>query len=643
MPKEHQQQDGDAGGDTRVVYSDRRLEIRQQDRPRPNVWADLCLLLAVLPFVVPVVVCQLLWRVISYRIGKWYRRITGLRSPVCTASHPSLSQAARDIAYKIQVGEYTSCEVVRASITHTKAVNKYVNAVCNTRYEEALEEARQCDEEIKKLKSISDIAAGKKALDKLFQERPYYGVPCSIKECFGLAGTPSQSSGFVKKRGQKPFIDATAVNRLRGAGFIPICNTNLSEGCMWYESSNTLFGRTNNAYDQGRIVGGSSGGEACLISTAAVPCGLGSDIGGSIRMPAAMNGIFGHKPTGGLVPATGQYPTTPYPFLTTGPLCLKSADLLPMLRILAGSDGVDPACKFRFTDLTSAALPKVCGPINVNLDNIVLHATPEPTKKRCETITSWNDVSVFCIPWPALKRNSPPTSTPVACYMQEAVNRVVSTLTSDSIGCRGPFVFPFPEFAQAFDLWGAVLASAEDNPKFAQVMADGHRHSEDGKLWFAMEALKWCVGCSDCTLPAIILSLIEDLPIGFQPEKNVRLLKTLGDLKQRVNNLLVENNGVLVFPGFPTVAPIHDTPVLRVLDCSYTAIFNVLELPITVAPILPTGFTTQSRIEADGIPVAVQLVAGRLMDRLTVAVAEALEAVGVAGWTAPPLVNVGRK
>src|SRR5919202_3862942 len=103
------------------------------------------------------------------------------------------------------------------------------------------------------------------------------------------------------------------------------------------ESSNRVYGRTNNPYDPSRIVGGSSGGEGAVIGAGGAPFGLGSDVGGSIRMPAFFNGIFGHKPTGGLVPNAGQYPVASdaaQKYLTTGPLARRAEDLAPLLRIL---------------------------------------------------------------------------------------------------------------------------------------------------------------------------------------------------------------------------------------------------------------------------------------------------------------------
>ncbi len=165
----------------------------------------------------------------------------------------------------------------------------------------------------------------------------FWGVPCSIKECFAAKDMPhSGTSGLLSRQGVGSSRDAPTVHRMRAAGFIALANTNTSELCMWYESSNRLHGRTGNMYHPGRMVGGSSGGEACLVSGAGAPVGLGSDVGGSIRLPAHFNGVWGHKPSGGLVPNMGQYPAVNSPILCTGPLTRHAVDLWPLLRLLAG-------------------------------------------------------------------------------------------------------------------------------------------------------------------------------------------------------------------------------------------------------------------------------------------------------------------
>src|SRR5690606_31809746 len=108
-----------------------------------------------------------------------------------------------------------------------------------------------------------------------------------------------------------------------------------------------VYGRTRNPYDAARIPGGSSGGEGAIVGAGASPFGLGADIGGSIRMPAFFCGVFGHKPTGGLVPGTGQYPIAENEalrYLTTGPIARHARDLFPLLELLAGPDGRDRGC-----------------------------------------------------------------------------------------------------------------------------------------------------------------------------------------------------------------------------------------------------------------------------------------------------------
>src|SRR3954464_7410832 len=113
------------------------------------------------------------------------------------------------------------------------------------------------------------------------------------------------------------------------------------------ESTNRVYGRTANAYDPRRTAGGSSGGEGAIVGAGGAPFGLGADIGGSIRMPAFFNGVFGHKPTGGLVPGTGQYPiasNAALRYLSTGPIARRAEDLMPLLRILAGPDDLDAGC-----------------------------------------------------------------------------------------------------------------------------------------------------------------------------------------------------------------------------------------------------------------------------------------------------------
>ncbi|CAG2181349.1 unnamed protein product, partial [Oppiella nova] len=129
---------------------------------------------------------------------------------------------------------------------------------------------------------------------------------------------------------------------MRKSGAIFIAMTNIPELGMWWDSYNKLYGRTYNPYDKSRICGGSSGGEAALISAAGSVFGVGADIGGSIRMPCFFCGIFGHKTTPGVVSTDGMYPEASpkrQELLSIGPMCRYACDLKPMLKVMAGSSG----------------------------------------------------------------------------------------------------------------------------------------------------------------------------------------------------------------------------------------------------------------------------------------------------------------
>ncbi|KAA0202035.1 hypothetical protein HAZT_HAZT004277, partial [Hyalella azteca] len=179
----------------------------------------------------------------------------------------------------------TSQEVVAAFIDRIKEINPILNCVVETRFDEALKEAEALDCELRNTSKDNETLA---------KETPFLGVPFSMKECFQVKGL-HQTSGLYGRRDIVAEEDADVVRLLKKAGCILVCTTNVPELCMWWETSNTIYGRTNNPYNPMCIVGGSSGGEACLQSACGSPFGVGSDIGGSIRMPAFFNGIFGHK------------------------------------------------------------------------------------------------------------------------------------------------------------------------------------------------------------------------------------------------------------------------------------------------------------------------------------------------------------
>ncbi|HEV2062045.1 MAG TPA: amidase family protein, partial [Solirubrobacteraceae bacterium] len=194
-----------------------------------------------------------------------------------TPAPPLTRRSAIALAAAIRAREVSSREVVEEHIAVLERMQPRTHALARDCFEAARRAADDAD-------ARTDADTGP----------PFHGVPCTIKESFAVKGMPN-SAGLVARRDHVAEQDAPAVARLRAAGAIPLGVTNTSEMCMWIESSNHVYGRTNSAYDERRAAGGSSGGEGAAVGSGGSPLGLGSDIGGSVRLPAFFNGVFGHK------------------------------------------------------------------------------------------------------------------------------------------------------------------------------------------------------------------------------------------------------------------------------------------------------------------------------------------------------------
>jgi amidase len=235
--------------------------------------------------------------------------------------------SATTLARAIREKQVSSQEVVDAYLRRIETINPTLNAVVQVRADAARAEARQADE----------------ALARGEQTGPLHGVPFTIKDTYDVAGMICTCG----TKGRAAFVaqqDATAVARLRAAGGIALGLTNIPELLLAYESDNLIYGRTNNPYDLARTPGGSSGGEAATIAAGGSPLGLGTDSGGSIRVPAHFCGVAGLKPTWGRVPLTGLFPPplgTNARLRHAGPLARRVEDLALALPILAGMDWRD--------------------------------------------------------------------------------------------------------------------------------------------------------------------------------------------------------------------------------------------------------------------------------------------------------------
>src|SRR5690348_11730358 len=170
-----------------------------------------------------------------------------------------------------------------------------------------------------------------------------HGVPLTIKSCIDVAGWPCPA-GSVLRKDYVAKHDAPLVSRLKAAGAILLGNTNTPEFLMAYETDNLLTGKTSNPWNLAHSSGGSSGGEAAAIASGCSMGGVGSDGGGSIRVPAHFCGICGLKPTPGRVPATGHFPSGAGAFGwigVVGPMARTFADVRALFEVMAGPDAGD--------------------------------------------------------------------------------------------------------------------------------------------------------------------------------------------------------------------------------------------------------------------------------------------------------------
>ncbi len=225
---------------------------------------------------------------------------------------------------QIRARKLSPVELVAAHIRQIEKHNPQVNAFVSIFAEQAL-------------------AAAKQAESKL-PEGPLHGIPITIKDSFDLADEPTLC-GSQYRLGHRAARDSTAAARFRAAGAIPIGKTNCPEFLANYETDNNITGRTNNPWDLTRTPGGSSGGESAAIASFMSAGGIGSDGGGSVRIPAHFTGIAALKPTPGRVSAAGHYPQICHPgglLGVAGPMARNAADLRILFRVLAGHDIADP-------------------------------------------------------------------------------------------------------------------------------------------------------------------------------------------------------------------------------------------------------------------------------------------------------------
>lgn len=490
------------------------------------------------------------------------------------AARPALRASGRALGESVRSGRLSARDLVESHIQRLQETRTVLNAVVWDRFDAARAEADAVDDAVAKGEG-PDLGA-------------FAGVPCSVKECFAFPGKP-QTSGLVARRNHIAVDQATTIGRMRATGAIVLAGTNVSELCMWMESDNHVYGQTKNPYDPSRLVGGSSGGEGAVIGAGGSVFGLGSDVGGSIRMPAFFNGVFGHKPSAGLIPNSGQFPMADNEvqrYCTTGPLARRAEDLYPLVLAMAGADGIDTCCENT----------TIGDPANVDISAL--------------RVLNVADNGVIA----------------VSAALSDAQNRAAAAL--GALGAANE-TRTFEGLRQSLGIWMTMLQAA-GGKSFSDMLFVANPTTT---MW--RETLRFVFGRSPHTLPALALAGLERL--GLSNRASAALLDEARSLRAALDAALGDD-GVMLYPSYPVTAPRHRAPFWPPFkgarssagfalsaDWTYTAILNVMELPATQVPL---------GLDAQGLPLGVQVVAAHGNDHLTLAVASALEK-SMGGWVPP--------
>lgn len=254
--------------------------------------------------------------------------------------------AAGEIALAVSTGATTAVEVARATLAEIAVRNPAYNAFTEVTAARALAEAEAVD---------AAIAAG-------HGPGPLAGVPYAVKNLFDVAGHTTLAGARINAEDAPAASDATAVSRLRAAGAVLVGMLNMDEYAYGFTTENAHYGTTRNPHASNRIAGGSSGGCGAAVAAGLVPLAIGSDTNGSIRVPSALCGVFGLKPTYGRLSRAGTFP-----FVESldhiGPFARNSHDLACAYDAMQGPDTRDPACAQRAAQLTVNTLPRGSTPI----------------------------------------------------------------------------------------------------------------------------------------------------------------------------------------------------------------------------------------------------------------------------------------
>lgn len=471
--------------------------------------------------------------------------------------------SAVELAREIREGGATASGLLEMYFERIDRLNPAINAIVVQDRERARSRAARADRA---------VAAGE-ALG------PLHGVPMTVKESNDWAGTPS-TWGYPHKRDNVASEDSVAVARLQAAGAVVFGKSNVPVALGDFQSYNEVYGVTGNPWNPERVPGGSSGGAAAALAAGLTGLELGSDIGGSIRNPSHFCGVFGHKPTWGLVPPRGHDlgALRALDLAVVGPLARSAADLEAAMRVLAGPDEIEAAgCSVRLEGLT------------------------KPLSSL--RIAVWADDA------------RSPVSAEVARRVRGVASRLAEAGAEIDEQARPDFD-PDRSHEVYFTLLQSALGSAMSDEQMARQVARAEGLDPGDRRWAARTSRAQIVRHRDWVAADEARAAIRWAWHRFFGRYDALLLPVMPTAAFPHDHRPMTQRSLLV-----------DGVERPYFDCLFWAgLATVAYLPSTVVPTGPDG---------DGLPIGVQIVGPAYADLRTIQLARFLESRGY-GFTPPP-------
>ena len=476
--------------------------------------------------------------------------------------------SATELARLIRAKQVAARDVVQAHLEQIERINPAVNAIVTLVPEQAMAAARQADEQLVRGSNVG----------------PLHGLPMTIKDTIETAGLRTTAGAEIYAQ-HVPAADAPAVARLRGAGAVIFGKTNTPTLAMDAQTYNPIFGTTNNPWDLSRAPGGSSGGAAAALAAGLTALDMGSDIGGSIRNPAHYCGVYGFKPTYGIIPTRGHIPPPPgvrseKDIDALGTLGRGADDLELALDVLAGPDD-DRAVAWRL------ALPP-----------------PRRASLRAYRIAAWLDDPACPVDAAVLERLEAAVAALRAAGVQvdERARPGCTLAAADRDYLSLLFATTFAGVAdvafQSMSVFADQLAETDDGllARFARFGTQRHRSWLSVHEQREQYRAQWAAFFGDYDVLLCPITPVAAIPHDQNPDMLARSISVNGQAR-----------------------PYNDQSV-------WAGVFGMAYLPAAVAP---AGRTRT------GLPVGLQIVGPYLEDRTPIDVARRLADV-IGGFEPPP-------